>query len=116
MIVKARKNDKDGIYQVVYPDEEKIFKLDDENKKRAILADFVRGSYSIFTHFGGQCKMAKDINSGVVNAFLDVFGTKNLKVADLSIAPILPDGNPSTAAQMIGLNAVRLFKMIHTLM
>ena len=109
MIVKARKNDKDGIYQVVYPDE-RIFKLDDENKKRAILADFVRGSYSIFTHFGGQCKMAKDINSGVVNAFLDVFGTKNLKVADLSIAPILPDGNPSTAAQMIGLNAVRFIQ------
>ena len=109
MIVKARELDKGGIYEVVYPDES-IFKLDDENKKRAILADFVRASYSIFTHFGGQCKMAKDINSGVVNAFLDVFGTKNLKVADLSIAPILPDGNTSIPAQMIGLNAVRIIQ------
>ncbi|MDR4949825.1 GMC family oxidoreductase [Neobacillus cucumis] len=109
MIVKARELDKHGIYEVVYPDE-RIFKLDDENKKRAILADFVRASYSIFTHFGGQCKMAKDINSGVVNAFLDVFGTKNLKVADLSIAPILPDGNTSIPAQMIGLNAVRFIQ------
>jgi len=109
MIVKARKHDNDGIYKVVYPDE-RIFKLDDENKKRALLADFVRASYSIFTHFGGQCKMAKDINSGVVNAFLDVFGTKNLKVADLSISPILPDGNTSIPAEMIGLNAVRFIQ------
>ena len=108
MIVKARELDKDGIYEVVYPDES-VFKLDDENR-RAILADFVRGSYSIFTHFGGQCKMAKNIKNGVVNAFLDVFGTKNLKVADLSIAPILPDGNTSMPAQMIGLNAVRFIQ------
>ena len=54
--------------------------------------------------------MAPDINHGVVNACLDVFGTKNLKVADLSIAPILPDGNTSLAAQMIGLNAVRFIQ------
>ncbi|MDQ1000529.1 hypothetical protein QFZ28_000929 [Neobacillus niacini] len=31
-------------------------------------------------------------------------------MADLSIAPILPDGNTSTAAQMIGLNAVRFIQ------
>lgn len=109
MIVKARKLDKDGIYKVVYPDES-IFKMDDEKKKRAILAAFVRASYSIFTHFGGQCKMGTGIGNGVVNAYLDVFGTKNLKVADLSIAPILPDGNTSMAAQMIGLNAVRFIQ------
>lgn len=109
MIVKARELDKDGIYEVIYPDES-IFKLDDENEKRAKIAAFVRASYSIFTHFGGQCKMAKDIKNGVVNAFLDVFDTKNLKVADLSIAPILPDGNTSMPAQMIGLNAVRFIQ------
>ncbi|WP_410257100.1 GMC family oxidoreductase [Bacillus cereus] len=74
------------------------------------LAAFVRASYSTFTHFGGQCKMGKNIGDGVVDAFLNVFGTKNLKVADLSIAPILPDGNTSTAAQMIGLNAVRFIR------
>ena len=109
MIVRARKLDKEGIYQVVYPDES-IFKMDDENEKRAILAAFVRASYSIFTHFGGQCKMGTDIGNGVVNSYLDVFGTKNLKVADLSIAPILPDGNTSIPAQMIGLNAVRFIQ------
>ncbi|WP_306460617.1 GMC oxidoreductase [Bacillus sp. AFS073361] len=47
---------------------------------------------------------------GVVDSFLNVFGTKNLKVADLSIAPILPDGNTSIPLQMIGLNAVRFIQ------
>jgi choline dehydrogenase len=109
MIVRARQLDPGGIYKVVYPDES-VFQTQDENEKRAKLAAFVRASYSIFTHFGGQCKMGKNIGDGVVDAFLNVFGTKNLKVADLSIAPILPDGNTSTAAQMIGLNAVRFIQ------
>ena len=54
--------------------------------------------------------MAKKIKKGVVDEFLNVFGTKNLKVADLSVAPILPDGNTSIPAQMIGLNAVRFIQ------
>lgn len=109
MIVRARQLDPGGIYKIVFPDES-VFQISDENKKRAKLATFVRASYSTFTHFGGQCKMGKNIEDGVVDAFLNVFGTKNLKVADLSIAPILPDGNTSTAAQMIGLNAVRFIR------
>ncbi|MGG0454638.1 GMC family oxidoreductase [Bacillus mycoides] len=109
MIVRARELDPGGIYQVVFPDES-VFQIPDENEKRAKLAGFVRASYSLFTHFGGQCKMGKNIKKGVVDGFLNVFGTKNLKVADLSIAPILPDGNTSIPAQMIGLNAVRFIR------
>ncbi len=109
MIVRARQLDPGGIYQAVFPDES-LFQILDENEKRAKLASFVRASYSIFTHFGGQCKMATTMGDGVVDAFLNVFGTKNLKVADLSIAPILPDGNTSIPAQMIGLNAVRFIR------
>lgn len=109
MIVRARQLDPEGIYQVVYPDE-RVFEIPDENEKRAMLANFVRASYSIFTHFGGQCKMATKIEDGVVDPFLNVFGTQNLKVADLSIAPILPDGNTSIPSQMIGLNAVRFIQ------
>ena len=56
--------------------------------------------------------MGKNIKEGVLDGFLNVFGTKNLKVADLSISPILPDGNTSIPAQMIGLNAVRFIQEI----
>ena len=54
--------------------------------------------------------MAQTIQEGVVDGFLNVFGTKNLKVADISISPILPDGNTSIPAQMIGLNAVKFIQ------
>ncbi|MEC2127517.1 GMC family oxidoreductase [Brevibacillus centrosporus] len=76
----------------------------------ASLEAYVKGSYSNFFHFGGQCRMAETIEEGVVDGFLNVFGTKNLKVADLSVSPILPDGNTGIAAEMIGLNAARFMK------
>ncbi|MDF2985537.1 MAG: oxidoreductase [Eubacterium sp.] len=109
IIEKARKLDPDGIYKVVYPPES-IFRLENEEEKRSLLADYARASYTNFDHFGGQCKMAKGIQDGVVDEFLNVFGTKNLKVADLSISPVMPDGNTSLPAQMIGLNAVRFIR------
>ncbi|WP_410985659.1 GMC family oxidoreductase [Bacillus cereus] len=109
IMMKAHELDSEGIYKVVFPPED-IFKETNEEKKRNRLADFVKASYFNFAHFGGQCKMGRNIQEGVVDGFLNVFGTKNLKVADLSIAPILPDGNTSIPAQMIGLNAVRFIR------
>jgi choline dehydrogenase-like flavoprotein len=107
IIVEARSHNS-GIHEVVFPTEDIFTKP--EAEKRRLLRDFVRASYSNFFHYGGQCRMAKSIQDGVVNGFLDVFGTVNLKVADLSIAPILPDGNTSIPAQMIGLNAARFIQ------
>jgi choline dehydrogenase len=69
-----------------------------------LLADYAKAFYTNFAHFGGGCKMGKDIQEGVVDGFLNVFATQNHKIADLSIAPILPDGYTSIPAQMIGLN------------
>ena len=109
IITRARKLDPGGKYNVVYPPE-KIFHNPNEEEKRNQLAAFARASYANFDHFGGQCKMGQSIQEGVVDGFLNVFGTNKLKVADLSISPILPDGNTSIPAQMIGLNAVRFIQ------
>ncbi|MEW9095395.1 MAG: GMC family oxidoreductase [Clostridiaceae bacterium] len=106
---KARCYDPRGIYRVVYPSED-IFEITDEAEKRRKLANYVRASYGNTAHFGGQCRMGKSIQDGVVDGFLNVFGTKNLKVADLSIAPILQDGNNTMPVQVIGLNAARFIK------
>ncbi len=108
-IIQKAKLTNGGIKKVVYPPEE-IFKIEDLADKRKQLGNYVRGSYTNFFHYGGQCRMADTIESGVVKGNLDVFGTKNLKVADLSIAPLLPDGNTATAVQMIGLNAVQFIQ------
>lgn len=110
VFMKARQLDPNGIYRVVYPPEE-IFNLQDESEKRKRLANYVRASYTNVDHYGGQCRMGNNILEGVVDRYLNVFGTENLKVADLSISPILPDGNTGIPAQMIGLNAVKFIKM-----
>lgn len=112
IIVEARdplKYPNNGIGKVVYPPES-IFQLpDNDPNKQQQLENYVKASYTNFS-LGGQCRMGQTIQGGVVDGFLNVFGTKNLKVADLSISPIIPDGQPSAAAQMIGLNAVRFIK------
>lgn len=109
IMMRARELDPGGIYKVVFPPEN-IFNLPNEVEKRNQLAAYAKAYYANFDHFGGQCKMGRNIEEGVVDGFLNVFGTKNLKVADLSIAPILPDGNTSMPAQMIGLNAVKFIQ------
>src|SRR4051812_1991911 len=106
---KARELDPESIYKLVYPAED-IFKITNKVKKRAVIAKYVKATYRNIQHFGGQCRMARSIQEGVVDGYLNVFGTKNLKVADLSISPILPDGNTSLPSQMIGLNAVRFIR------
>ncbi|MEL1135531.1 GMC family oxidoreductase [Desulfitobacterium sp. THU1] len=106
---KARNLDPEGIYRIVYPSEN-IFLIANDEEKRRQLAQYVRASYRNIQHFGGQCRMGRNIQEGVVDGFLNVFGTENLKVADLSISPILPDGNTTIPAQIIGLNAVRFLR------
>lgn len=112
IIVEARdqlKYPNNGIGKVVYPPES-IFQLpDNDPNKQHQLENYVKAAYTNFS-IGGQCRMGQTIQEGVVDGFLNVFGTQNLKVADLSISPLLPDGQPSAAAQMIGLNAVRFIK------
>lgn len=108
-IIQEARSHNSGIKKVVYPPED-IFEITDLADKRKQLGDYVRASYSNFFHYGGQCRMADSIKDGAVRGNLDVFGTQNLKVADLSIAPILPDGNTTIATQMIGLNAVRFIQ------
>ncbi|WP_342773118.1 GMC family oxidoreductase [Paenibacillus flagellatus] len=109
IITRARQMDPDGVYKVVYPPEP-IFQMTDEEAKRERLASYVIASYGNTFHFGGTCRMAKSKRDGVVDGYLNVFGTKRLKVADLSIAPVLPDGNTSIPSQMIGLNAARFIR------
>lgn len=112
IIVEARdplKCPNNGIGKVVYPPESIFLLPDNDPNKQQQLENYVKASYTNFS-MGGQCRMGRTIQEGVVDGFLNVFGTKNLKVADLSIAPILPDGQPSAAAQIIGLNAVRFIQ------
>ena len=45
--------------------------------------------------------MAKDVETGVVDAKLRVFGVENLRVIDASVVPVIPDCRIQNSVYMI---------------
>lgn len=55
----------------------------------------------ISSHISGTTRMGKSIVDSVVDSKLNVFGTRNLKVVDLGIAPRTPNANTCHAVYVI---------------
>ncbi|KAI1783604.1 GMC oxidoreductase, partial [Ganoderma leucocontextum] len=53
------------------------------------LREFVKSNVSTTWHASGTCSLAPKDKGGVVDTHLKVYGTKNIRVADLSILPLL---------------------------
>lgn len=87
----------DSHYQLVTPTLETI---QDDSKLEA----FIKENLGPTHHIQGTLRMAPNEESGVVNATGEVFGVKDLIVADDSIAPFVSDGNTSAPAFFIGAN------------
>ncbi len=68
------------------------------------------GSLIITYHLVGSARMAQTKANGVVDGNLNVFGVKNLMVADCSIEPFIQDGNTAYSAFIIGLVASNFLK------
>ena len=67
------------------------------------LKDYIRNTAMAGHDFSGTCKMgAKSDGMAVVDHQLRVHGISRLRVADLSICPIIPNGNGIATATMIG--------------
>lgn len=65
--------------------------------------DFIRGAARSYAHMSGTCAMGTDPKDGaVVDAKGRVFGIEGLRIADMSIAPVLVSGNTNATAMMIG--------------
>lgn len=60
---------------------------------------------SVTYHIVGTARMGASINDGVVDGNLHVFGVKNLMIADVSVEPVIEDGNTAYAAYILGLVA-----------
>lgn len=67
------------------------------------LENFIRQNLSLTFHEQSTLRMAPSPRDGVVNFKGEVFGVKNLIVADNSIIPFTADGNTSAPAYLIGL-------------
>lgn len=66
-------------------------------------------------HLTGTCTMMPQDKGGVVNARLLTYGTKNLRIVDASIMPIVPGGNPQTSVYAIAERAADFIKEDHGL-
>src|SRR5699024_8810977 len=70
----------------------------DDSKLEKYIKDHITTTH----HIQGTCRMAPDVNGGVVDAVGQVYGVSHLLVVDDSIAPFVSDGNTSAPAYFIG--------------
>ncbi|KAK7955809.1 uncharacterized protein PG986_005031 [Apiospora aurea] len=75
----------------------------------AVIEQWVRDKVGTTWHSLGTCAMAPLERGGVVDAKLGVHGLRNLKVADLSIAPENVAANTANTAMAIGERAADIF-------
>lgn len=72
--------------------------------------EFLRQSAISNWHPTSSCSMLPREKGGVVNSRLRVYGTKNLRVVDASVLPIVPRGNPQSTVYAIAERAVDLIR------
>lgn len=78
-----------------------------------VIEQWIRENVTTTWHSLGTCKMAPREEGGVVDPALNVYGTRALKVADLSIPPENVAANTNNTALMIGEKAADI--IIHEL-
>jgi len=75
---------------------------DGNQPDRNFIEKYIRRHALTLYHPIGTCAIGSDIQESVVDSQLCVRGTQNLFVADSSIIPRLPRGNPQSFAMVIG--------------
>jgi choline dehydrogenase-like flavoprotein len=85
-------------YRIVWPPQDVINSLDLDK-----LTPYIASAVSMTDHATGTCRMGKDIDPDkVVDDRLRVVGVRGLRCADLSVLPIIPDGNTCYGAYAVG--------------
>ncbi|HEY2402901.1 MAG TPA: GMC family oxidoreductase N-terminal domain-containing protein [Steroidobacteraceae bacterium] len=84
------------------------------NLRGVRLEDFVRNAIQTYHHQSCTAKMGRDVMS-VVDARLEVYGVRNLRIADASILPRVVTGNTMAACVIIGERAGEILKAQHRL-
>ncbi|KAL4146991.1 hypothetical protein PRNP1_010747 [Phytophthora ramorum] len=74
------------------------------------LDEWVLNSVFRNSHWVGSASMGKSEDDGVVDDHLRVFGIKNLRVADASIIPLIPNGNVHSSVVMVANRAAEILR------
>jgi alcohol oxidase len=78
----------------------KDIEYDEDDDK--VIEDWIRGNLNTTWHSLGTCAMREKEDLGVVDGDLNVYGTKGLKVADLSMVPENVGANTNNTALVVG--------------
>jgi len=75
-----------------------------ESNSEEDILDYWRKNLTSTWHMAGTCKMGRsEEDNAVVDPKLRVFGVENLRIADMSIVPFIPNNHTQTTAYLIGL-------------
>jgi alcohol oxidase len=77
----------------------------------AIIEKWIRGNINTTWHSLGTCAMKPYDKNGVVDAKLNVYKTKGLKVVDLSIVPANVGANTNNTALVVGEKAATIIEL-----
>ncbi|PSR73741.1 hypothetical protein PHLCEN_2v10431 [Hermanssonia centrifuga] len=74
------------------------------------MREWVKSTFSTTWHTIGSCSLLPKEKGGVVDPDLKVYGTNNLRVADISVAPLHFGAHPQAMAYGIGEQAAEIIK------
>ncbi|ETK93323.1 hypothetical protein, variant 1 [Phytophthora nicotianae] len=74
------------------------------------LNDWVFDNVFRNSHWVGSASMANSEEEGVVDNHLRVFGIQNLRVADASVIPLIPNGNVHSTVVMVANRAAQILR------
>ncbi|KAI0369826.1 GMC oxidoreductase [Pilatotrama ljubarskyi] len=77
------------------------------------IREYVKQNLSTTWHACGSCSMLPREKGGVVDSKLKVYGTRNLRVADLSILPLVPSVHTQATTYGIAEQAADIIKADH---
>jgi alcohol oxidase len=81
-----------------------VYTAEDDEAINQFHRDIVQTAW----HSLGTCAMKSEVDQGVVDARLNVYGVSNLKVADMSISPLNIGANTYSTALLIGERAAMI--------
>ncbi|KAH7160438.1 hypothetical protein B0J13DRAFT_127884 [Dactylonectria estremocensis] len=79
------------------------------------ILDFWRRTCTSTWHMSGTCKLGRDASDSVVDSRFRVFGVNGLRVADMSIMPIIPSCHVQSTAYQIGMIAAEKLQAEYSL-
>jgi choline dehydrogenase len=99
----------DGMKDLIVGEYPRTVPRDNDEEMEAWVHERVSSGY----HPCGTCRIGTSIEHGVVDARLQVYGVKNLRVIDASVFPLIPDARIQNPVYMVAEKGTDMIKQDH---